>query len=113
MNPPSSADSTANAGESIYLGSEALDPALADRFAFVVRMPGWRELSEADRLALVSGAAASTGSGAADLRALVAHCAALTARVELEERPRISAYVVRLIDLLGTGGIALSPRRAR
>ena len=113
MNPPASADSAGGASDPIYLGSEALDAALADRFAFVVRMPGWRNLSEADRIALVSGTAAQSGGEGVALPALVARCAKIASRIERDERARIAAYVVRLIDLLGAGGIALSPRRAR
>ncbi len=45
MNPPSTDDS-----DSGYLGCEPLDPALADRFAYVVRMPDWEALSAVEQL---------------------------------------------------------------
>ena len=49
MNPPSTEDD-----DNGYLGSEPLDTALADRFAFVVEMPGWNALNEAEQLAIIS-----------------------------------------------------------
>ena len=48
MNPPP-ADEDPTGG---YLGAEPLDAALADRFWFVVRVPGWAELARRDREAL-------------------------------------------------------------
>jgi MoxR-like ATPase len=46
MNPPATNDD-----DNGYLGSEPLDTALADRFAFVIEMPGWGALNEAEQLA--------------------------------------------------------------
>ena len=43
MNPPVSEDD-----DDGYIGSEPLDPALTDRFAFVVNMPSWERYSEAE-----------------------------------------------------------------
>ena len=47
MNPPAPSDpDLAGGGQAdVYLGSEPLDPALADRFWFVVAVPGWGQLS--------------------------------------------------------------------
>src|SRR5580765_355557 len=53
MNPPSGDDVDASAGGVSYLGAEPLDPALADRFPFVVRVPGWGDLSREERRAVV------------------------------------------------------------
>ena len=49
MNPPSTEDD-----DNGYLGSEPLDTALADRFAFVVEMPSWNALNEAEQLEIIS-----------------------------------------------------------
>ena len=48
MNPPATGDD-----DNGYLGSEPLDTALADRFAFIVQMPGWAALNEAQQLAII------------------------------------------------------------
>ena len=76
MNPPAPADpdNAEGAGE-VYLGSEPLDPALADRFWFVVSVPGWAQLSGEDRRALVLGA----GGGSPDAAAVGAAGTAVAA----------------------------------
>jgi hypothetical protein len=35
----------------MYLGTEPLDPTLADRFGFLAEVPDWSDLSEAERTA--------------------------------------------------------------
>ena len=52
MNPPAPEDPDTAIGE-YYLGSEPLDPALVDRFPFVVPVPNWRQLRKEDRRRLV------------------------------------------------------------
>jgi MoxR-like ATPase len=52
MNPPPHDDH-----ENGYLGSEPLDTALADRFAFVVDMPRWTSLSEMEQMAVIQAEA--------------------------------------------------------
>lgn len=49
MNPLLFSDSDAEN----YSGSQALDPALADRFAFILDVPDWLALNEADQEAVV------------------------------------------------------------
>jgi MoxR-like ATPase len=56
-----------------WIGSEPLDAALADRFAFIVRMPAWSEFSIDDRRGVIA-------AGEAPLNAL--ECAAFARRVE-------------------------------
>ena len=51
MNPP--ADTNEISADS-YLGSEPLDPALADRFGFVIEIPSWSALSDADQSAVIT-----------------------------------------------------------
>ena len=109
MNPPAPLD--ADAGGAAYLGSEALDLALADRFVFVVRAPDWKDLSKTDRLALVRGSTANESP--LGLAELVVRCATRRTQVEDDHGPRIASYVVALVDLLAAQDIRLSPRRAR
>jgi MoxR-like ATPase len=127
MNPPAGDDDEAESTASLYLGSEILDPALADRFPFVVTVPGWRELAKEDRLRLVIGgvgeepaqasakgkARKSTASGPPDLAELVERCRGELAKVEARMGARIAEYVVQLVELLGQAGVPQSPRRAR
>lgn len=113
MNPPASDDDAADPQGAVYLGSESLDPALADRFAYVVRVPGWRELSSGDRLRLVSGGESEKARGGPRLRTLAQRCARTAASVEARLGKRIADYVVQLIEQLGHGELPQSPRRAR
>ncbi len=116
MNPPApqEGDPSGAAGP-LYLGSEALDPALADRFAFVLRVPSWSALSEAERLTLVSGRGPATAKPLArgELGRLVRRAARAAAEVEKSAGEGIADYVVRLVDLLARASLRLSPRRAR
>ncbi len=58
MNPPSGGDAADDAAPASsgtdYLGSEPLDPALADRFGFVVGVPVWGSLSPQDQDAVIT-----------------------------------------------------------
>lgn len=47
MNPPPPLDDLDD--EEAYLGSEPLDPALADRFPFVIEVPDWDRLTKVER----------------------------------------------------------------
>jgi MoxR-like ATPase len=113
MNPPASDDADLSSG-SVYLGSEALDPALADRFAFVVRVPGWARLSDADRIRLIRGDASSEREDAGlPLAALVGRCHAVLRDLERSSSDPLVDYVIGLVDLLGAAQLQQSPRRAR
>lgn len=48
MNPPPVAEGSDETAD-VYLGAEPLDPALADRFCFVLEVPGWQQLTEAEK----------------------------------------------------------------
>ncbi|MEY3020479.1 MAG: hypothetical protein RLZZ272_1463 [Actinomycetota bacterium] len=135
MNPPQVGGGDAGG----YVGTEPLDEALADRFWFVVRTPTWGDLGLEERLALLEGGtatvipeAAATGApatgasaieaaapvapvapDASDLATLVARTRETLARVEAVHGHDTTRYVVSLVDTLASGGVALSPRRAR
>ena len=110
MNPPAADDDVLGG----YLGAELLDAALADRFWFVVRVPGWAELSRATTgrrwLRALTGRGRTTLGWLAELvdgrrRLAIGDEAALT--------DLVVSYVVTVTELLRQGGHPLSPRRAR
>jgi MoxR-like ATPase len=108
MNPPSTEDD-----DNGYLGSEPLDAALADRFAFVVEMPAWAGLTEDEQLAIIR--ADDTPVAPADAQCLadvIARTRASLPLIRLEFADGVAAYVRTLVALLAQAGIALSPRRA-
>ncbi len=122
MNPPAPDDPDTNAqpGE-YYLGSEPLDPALADRFPFIVTVPGWRGLSKDDRRRLVAyeddfaaaQPAAPTPEGALKLNRLIEDCAARIQGLETKLEIWLADYIVHVVDLLEKAQLPQSPRRAR
>ena len=108
---PCSAD---QAGTEDYAGSEALDPALADRFALFVRAADWGELTPAERMKIA--APAGEGRIADDKGRLRAQIDAWRARfvAEVEACPeQILVYVTTAVTALNSAGIRISPRRSR
>ena len=96
-----------------YEGVEPLDPALADRFSYVVALPGFLELSEADRLAIVRGMGERPESGAdARLRERVRATRELIAATPADVREGVAAYVHALLPRLAGAGLAAGGRRA-
>jgi MoxR-like ATPase len=118
MNPPAPDDPAAKGtSDTYYLGSEPLDPALTDRFPFILTVPAWGELSRADRLELVryanNGHFGYQPQHDLDLPGLVARCAALIPELEAEAADWLGDYIVCAVDLFEQVGLAQSPRRAR
>lgn len=110
MNPCSSDQSAAED----YAGSEALDPALADRFALFVQAADWTELTTGERLLVA--APAGEGRVADDGGCLRRDIEGW--RNEFLERlencpAEILRYVTNAVSALNTAGIRMSPRRSR
>jgi len=110
MNPPVSLDGEED-GEESYLGSLPLDPALADRFAYVVRVPSLEEIGVRERRLLLTQGGVSP-DGDAGLPALVERARALACRTERADRDWAAAYVDGLLAPLREAGLAISGRRA-
>ena len=107
MNPPSTDDS-----DNGYLGSEPLDAALADRFAFIVEMPHWDRLNEREQLAIIQST--DNAVQCVDGKALVALLARAQSAIQLITQTMstgVASYVRTLSALLAQAGIDLSPRR--
>lgn len=107
MNPPALDEDEPDDELPTYLGSEPLDPALADRFPSVVRMPGWHELSEKARKAIIrapeSRPCREVGRR---LRALVETVRRSLPRVETALGRAVADRVPLIVQLLGTAGRA-------
>jgi MoxR-like ATPase len=110
MNPCS----TDQSGGEEYLGSEPLDPALADRFAVILEVGDWDVLADEDRRRVVNPVGEGIVSN--DGGELKAHLAewqrAFAANVD-HCPSRIVDYVCAVTTALRDGGIRLSPRRTR
>jgi len=97
-----------------YAGCEPLDAALADRFAFIIRVADWHELSEDDRKAIADPR--GDGKISRDTCGLLDHLG--TAREKfaklLVEPPEVTLeYARRVADILSEANVRLSPRRVR
>jgi MoxR-like ATPase len=118
MNPPSPDDVDGAAqGTEYYLGSEPLDPALTDRFPYVVPVPNWRQLSKEDRRRLVSWKDnLLVPDDATGIRSLIEQMEACKTRIpalEEELADWLVDYIVCVVDLLEQAQLPQSPRRAR
>jgi MoxR-like ATPase len=109
MNPASSGD-----GDHDYLGSQPLDPALADRFGLILPVGDWMDLSDDDRrrVADPSGEGAIAHDDGALANALTGWRAAFDAALPACP-PHLITYVTLATTALLRSGVRLSPRRAR
>lgn len=110
MNPPSVGD---DGNDAVYRGSEPLDAALADRFAFVIEMPSRERFSETQQEEVILAAGGGISEEAAHrLRSLTASGRSLLPAVREELSAQLAAYVRVLSGLLLQAGIQISARRA-
>ena len=108
MNPPSTEED-----DNGYLGSEPLDAALADRFAFVIEMPAWARLTEDEQLAIIrSEDRAPSPADAQCLSDALARTRSNLPFIRADLAEGVASYVRTLVALLAQANVALSPRRA-
>ncbi|MFN8527189.1 MAG: AAA family ATPase [Anaerolineae bacterium] len=117
MNPPMADDADVGEGD-LYLGSEPLDPALIDRFPFIVPVPTWRDLNREDQKRLVSGDDPFvTGEIIKSIQPwlidLVARCETMIEEIRGELHDWLSDYTVSVVELLHQARLPVSARRAR
>lgn len=109
MNPPATADLDDDAD--VYEGSLPLDPALADRFPWVVPLPTLAELKREDRLALIDGGDHLPGT-LPDVAGLVSQVNKLLSETPDAQREWAATYVDALIPPLLEAKLGVSGRRA-
>lgn len=115
MNPPSPDTPDMDvAASSLYLGSEPLDPALADRFPYIVPVPTWRDLTRTERRKLLTLSQPNgSNSKQHSLIDLINACQDIISQVEVEHGTMLVDYVIAVMDLLEKSQLPQSPRRAR
>ena len=127
MNPFSSLDSlTVAPGENssedygdYYEGTEPLDTALADRFAFVVSVPDWKDLSSAQQVSVMKmshGNLADSQEGRSLQTAFQQHIRSASQMFEVffnEPPAQVLDYVRLLVSFLTDDGFRISPRRVQ
>jgi len=100
--------------ENGYLGAERLDPALADRFSFIVTVADWADLSADEKAAVTdprSDGALSRDGG--KLRQFLAERASRFKSLLLSPPAQLLGYASTVSTILGQAGLRLSPRRTR
>ena len=109
MNPPATADIADD--EDIYEGSLPLDPALADRFPWVVPLPVLAEMMRDDRLGLIGGGDVLPDP-LPDVRGLLAKTREILSELPATYRDWCGLYVDALIPSLLQARFGISGRRA-
>jgi len=108
MNPPPSDEASTPA----YAGSEPLDIALADRFAFVLEVPAFGDLSAADQAQVVRSAGAPDPDVRDRLAIAVRDAVARLATTGDTLATHVAEYVPLVAQKLAAAGHPLSTRRA-
>jgi MoxR-like ATPase len=108
MNP---ATNDAHDEEETYLGIEPLDPALADRFGFLIEVPDWSDLSEAERAEVLLDQFSAPREFPVQVPALVEESAAIFRELCTRAPVRLCDYFVALEAQLRAAGTRFSTRR--
>ncbi len=97
-------------GEGDYIGSEPLDVALADRFAFHVTIPAWRSLPEGVQKRILSDSTQPSRLPELEDRLAIINNAAAAVHASLGDQ--IADYTVRMAAAMASAGRLISARRA-
>ena len=110
MNPPTPRDEEPDA--SAYLGSESLDLALADRFAWHIPMPDWHSFDEVQQERVIRARPEAGQPDGSALRRCLEETRGLLPSVQVRWSEAVSRYVRVVCGLLQQAGVVLSARRA-
>lgn len=102
MNPPAADD--ADPDDDSYLGVEPLDPALADRFAFLIEVPDWKDLSDAEQTRVLVDQFRGRHEFPVDLAALVSAALQHYERLCQDLPPRLPKYFLALAKVRASAG---------
>lgn len=109
MNPLFSHDA-----EDQYDGSISLDQALADRFAFIIEVPDWNELSQEEQELVIHPAGEGLVNDRSEaLMQFIEKLQPLFMEEMAHPDPEIVRYCRIITSLLTDAGYRMSPRRAR
>ena len=111
MNPPPT-DDELDEGDALYLGSEPLDAALADRFPYIMSVPDWDDLSPSDQKKVLADQFAGRHEFPVAIRELVADARERYNELVPELTPRLTPYIVTLVPKLHASRYDVSTRRA-
>lgn len=95
-----------------YLGTNQLDPALADRFPFVIEVPSWNELSEYDKESIFKDQFKGKQYLDIDLLSLIKETKYMIGELKRETNNELVKYIITLMSLLENKFGYISSRRA-
>ncbi len=113
MNPVSSMeeDDEGDHDHPEYLGTEPLDPALADRFVFVIEVPEWGNLSDDEKRRVLFDHAAGEHDFTLDLPQVIARTRRVLYELERAIPKRLVDYLIIVESLIRSKGAYFSARR--
>jgi MoxR-like ATPase len=94
-----------------YLGTEPLDPALADRFGFLIEVPDWSDLTETERTEVLLDQFRGPHEFPLQIPALVEESAAIFRELCARPPAQLCGYFVALESQLRGAGTRFSTRR--
>ena len=106
MNPP-----VTDQDDNDYLGSEPLDIAFADRFAFVIDMPEWKDFSITEKREIVQMDSNLPIKSSVRLRAVIEQTTSLLPSYYETYSETVTNYLLEVSHLLAEVDVNLSPRR--
>ena len=109
MNPPSKDD---DEDELSYIGAMPLDPALADRFPFIIEVPTWEDLNDADKKKMLFDNHLGKHAFPIDIHELIDKTKECYKSLLETRKEPISKYVITLMELLKNSFGYFSARRA-
>ena len=110
MNPAFQEDDT----DGGYTGSNALDPALADRFAFLIEVPDWKDLEPEDQKRIICPVEAQpVGMEGESLELTIAAIREAYRKALVKPSENFIEYIRIATLSLNKAGMRLSPRRTR
>lgn len=107
MNPPTNEDDDID-----YLGAMPLDPALADRFPFIVIVPSWNDLSAEDTKNMLIDQYLGEHDFVVDIEELIKKTEETYKRMIVELQDDSIKYIQTLMNIISNSIGYISPRRA-
>ena len=111
MNPPPT-DDELDAGDALYLGSEPLDAALADRFPYIISVPDWCDLSPTEQKSVLADQFEGRHEFPIAIRDLMNEARTQYEALVPTLTPSLTAYVMALVPKLHVAHYDVSTRRA-
>ncbi|MEI7436252.1 MAG: MoxR family ATPase [bacterium] len=96
----------------VYLGAEPLDPALADRFAFLIEVPSWENMTPDEKRTVLLDQFGGRHDFPVSIPNLISRSIGIYAELYKNCPKELSDYIIALVDLLNKSQKVISTRRA-